>query len=289
MRISAVLIVKNEAPIIAQCLESIKDFDEIVVVDTGSTDGTQDICRSFGAKVYDDYTWNDDFAEARNHAISKATGDWLFSIDADHVLKTPFNVIVRTAKDAERKGHRTVFVKAIAERSGHWHWRELLFRNDPSVYWVSPVHECLSIPAKMYSQIEQVYGYSKNHSSDPDRNLRILLNKCNGNIPRTRFYLAREYYERKRYDEAIEWADRYLEIATWTPEICEAHLLKAWCFWMTGRGNEARKSCLECIRWNPDFKEALLFMAHIHFEPWKHKWEQLAESATNEDVLFVRV
>ena len=289
MRLSAVLIVKNEAPIIATCLKSIKDFDEIVIVDTGSTDGTQDICRSFGAKVYEDYTWNDDFAEARNHATSKATGDWCLSIDADHVLVTPFEEVRKTAEEAERLGHRTVMVKSTAQGSGHWHWRELLFKRHYSVYWVSPVHECLSIPATMKSNIEKIYGYSKNHSTDPERNIRILLNKCDIDKPRTRFYLAREHYERKRYDEAIEWADKYLEIATWLPEICEAHLLKAWCFWMTGRGNEARASCLECIRNNPDFKEALLFMAHIHFEPWKHKWERLAESATNEDVLFVRV
>lgn len=289
MKVSAVLIVKDEAPIIAQCLKSIKDFDEIVVVDTGSTDGTQDICRSFGAKVFEDYQWNDDFAEARNHAISKATGDWVLFVDADHVLTTPFRIVVRTAKDAERKGHKVVSVKHISEGSGHMHYRELLFKRDPSIFWVGPVHECLNAPATLKSDIEQVYGYSKNHSKDPERNIRILLNKCDINKPRTRFYLARENYERKRYDEAIEWADKYLQIATWLPEICEAHLLKAWCYWMTGRGNDARASCLECIRNNPDFKEALLFMAKLHYEPWKHKWERLAESATNEDVLFVRV
>ena len=289
MKISAVLIVKNEAPIIGRCLESIKDFHEIVVVDTGSTDGTQDICRSFGATVFEDYAWSDDFAEARNHAKSKATGDWLFSVDADHVVTTPFAEILAIAEKAEADGHKVVSVKHISEGSGHMHYRELLYKNDPLVFWVGPVHECLNVPATMKSDIEQVYGYSENHSADPDRNLRILLNKCDTDIPRTRFYLAREYYERKRYDEAIEWADKYLQIAFWQPEICEAHLLKAWCFWMTGRGNDARKSCLECIRWNPDFKEALLFMAKIHDEPWKHKWARLADAATSEDVLFQRV
>lgn len=289
MKISAVLIVKNESQVIAKCLESVKGFDEIIVVDTGSSDGTQDICRSFGAQVYEDYVWNDDFADARNYAIGKATGDWLLTIDADHTLLTPFNVVAKTAECADRGGHKAVFVKMIAEGTEQWHRREFLYKKDPSVYWVGAVHECLSVPATMNSGIEQSYGYSDTHIKDPDRNLRILLRRCDVSEPRTRFYLMREYYERQRYDEAIVWADLYLEIAEWPPEICEALLTKARCLWMTGRGGEARSVCMECVRNNPDFKEALLFMSEIYYEPWKHKWARLAKSASNEDVLFVRV
>ena len=77
------LITRNEASNLAACIEPIRDLvDEIVVVDTGSTDATVDIARSLGARVFET-TWDDDFAAARNMALSHATGDWAFILDAD--------------------------------------------------------------------------------------------------------------------------------------------------------------------------------------------------------------
>jgi glycosyltransferase involved in cell wall biosynthesis/DNA-binding SARP family transcriptional activator len=84
--VSLCMIVKDEEKNLAGCLASVKPIvDEMVVVDTGSTDRTKDIAKAFGAKVYD-YDWNDDFAEARNYSISKAKGEWIFVMDADEVI-----------------------------------------------------------------------------------------------------------------------------------------------------------------------------------------------------------
>jgi len=83
------LIVKNEESCLERCLESVKDIGQIVIVDTGSTDSTIDIARKYTDKVFTDYTWNDNFAEARNHAISKCETDWIFTIDADEHLVNP--------------------------------------------------------------------------------------------------------------------------------------------------------------------------------------------------------
>ena len=80
------MIVKNEADIILNCLKSVKDVvDEMIVVDTGSEDDTIKIAESFGAKVYR-YKWNDSFADARNYSLSKANGDWVLIMDADDIL-----------------------------------------------------------------------------------------------------------------------------------------------------------------------------------------------------------
>lgn len=77
------MIVKNEEEWLSQCLESVKDLvSEIIVVDTGSTDKTKEIAKTFGAKVFD-FVWTDDFAAARNFSISKATGSWILWLDAD--------------------------------------------------------------------------------------------------------------------------------------------------------------------------------------------------------------
>ncbi|MGD8992819.1 MAG: tetratricopeptide repeat protein, partial [Desulfobacterales bacterium] len=86
LAVSLCMIVKNEEKYLAQCLASVKPIvDEMIVVDTGSSDKTKDIARAFGAKVYD-HEWRDDFAEARNFSIRKANGHWIFIMDADEVI-----------------------------------------------------------------------------------------------------------------------------------------------------------------------------------------------------------
>ena len=86
MRISVCLIVKNEEDVIERCLESVKGFaDELIVVDTGSSDTTKEIVRKFSDKLYD-FEWIDDFSAARNYAFSKAKCDYLFWLDADDIV-----------------------------------------------------------------------------------------------------------------------------------------------------------------------------------------------------------
>ncbi|MGV7223971.1 MAG: glycosyltransferase [Nitrospinales bacterium] len=97
--VSLCMIVKNEEQYLAHCLASVKPIvDEMIVVDTGSTDSTKDIAVSFGAMIYD-YDWNDNFAEARNFSISKASGNWILIMDADEVIShldyTKFKEIVK--------------------------------------------------------------------------------------------------------------------------------------------------------------------------------------------------
>jgi len=95
MKISACLIVKNEEKLLPQCLKSIRDWvDEIIVVDTGSTDKTMSIARSFEAVVYEQ-AWQDDFSFHRNYSISKATGDWIFIIDADEEVPSPHGIAIK--------------------------------------------------------------------------------------------------------------------------------------------------------------------------------------------------
>lgn len=84
--ISAALVVKNEERIIGECIERLRPaVDEIVVVDTGSTDKTKDILRDMGIHTYD-FEWNDDFGAARNYALTKVSGDWVLCVDADELL-----------------------------------------------------------------------------------------------------------------------------------------------------------------------------------------------------------
>lgn len=86
-KISLCMIVKDEEKLLPQCLASVRDqVDEIIVVDTGSTDKTVTIAEEFGAKIYH-HPWENDFSKHRNQSISYATGDWIFILDADEVFQ----------------------------------------------------------------------------------------------------------------------------------------------------------------------------------------------------------
>lgn len=85
--LSLCMIVKDAEDTLEQCLNSVKDIvDEIIIVDTGSTDQTKKLIHGYKAKVFD-FKWDDNFSEARNFALSKVTSDWILVLDADEVLK----------------------------------------------------------------------------------------------------------------------------------------------------------------------------------------------------------
>lgn len=103
--LSLCMITKNEEKNIKACLDSMVNIaDEIIIVDTGSTDKTIEIAKSYGAKVFS-YKWNDDFSEARNISLEKATKDWIIVLDGDEVLpkedgKKLKNIINATSMEA---------------------------------------------------------------------------------------------------------------------------------------------------------------------------------------------
>ncbi|MDR1840660.1 MAG: glycosyltransferase [Holophagales bacterium] len=116
MLISLAMIVKNEEGMLAHCLESVKALvDEIIVVDTGSTDKTIDIAREFGARVYP-FKWCDDFSAARNESLKYCKGDWVLILDADEAIdaldhEKIKNACQRPQADAYNLIHRNYAIK----------------------------------------------------------------------------------------------------------------------------------------------------------------------------------
>ena len=96
------MIVKNEAGSLGHCLESIRGlWDDLVILDTGSTDGTRELARSFGARV-ELFDWVDDFAAARNRGLAFCTGDWILVLDADEAVAGADHAALRGACEAAR-------------------------------------------------------------------------------------------------------------------------------------------------------------------------------------------
>ncbi len=108
--VSLTMIVRDEQGNLPRCLGSVAGlFDEIVVVDTGSTDRTAEIAREFGARVFD-FVWVNDFAAARNAALARATGDYAFWLDADDVLDPPQRIKLQALLDRLRAGDEAAYV-----------------------------------------------------------------------------------------------------------------------------------------------------------------------------------
>jgi glycosyltransferase involved in cell wall biosynthesis len=96
MSISVILITKNEAERLPRCLESVRDIaDEIIVLDSGSTDATQEIARRYTDKVYSSPDWPG-FGPQKNRVLDYATGDWVLSLDADEWLTPELAAEIRT-------------------------------------------------------------------------------------------------------------------------------------------------------------------------------------------------
>ena len=139
--LSVCLIVKNEEKFLAQCLKSIRDLaQQIIVVDTGSTDGTLEIAKEFGAEIYS-FEWCDDFSAARNAALEHATGDWVLVLDADEELPEAEHEKLRAGmKKSDVIACRLPLVNRGQENEGQ-SFVPRLFRNAPGVHYFGRIHE----------------------------------------------------------------------------------------------------------------------------------------------------
>lgn len=142
MSLTAALIVRDEEQFIGDCLASLVDHaDQIVVVDTGSTDRTIEIASGFPVELQQ-FQWCGDFSAARNHALDFARGDWILYIDADERLIVPDSVdLARLLSDNGKVAWRL----RLYPRLGWTAYSELrLFRNDPRIRFEGVIHETMS-------------------------------------------------------------------------------------------------------------------------------------------------
>lgn len=146
--ITLCMIVKNESKVLRRCLESVVGIiDEIVIVDTGSSDGTQEIAKEFTDKVYE-IQWNGNFAEARNYAASKANGEWILVLDADEYIYRDHlkETILYLQNNNELFDIYAVNIKNFVGENGenviqNKHFR--LYKNNKKIEFFRSVHEQL--------------------------------------------------------------------------------------------------------------------------------------------------
>ena len=170
MKFSLCMIVKNESHVLARCLDSLQGlFDQIVIVDTGSTDDTKEIASRYTDEVYD-FVWQDDFAAARNFAFSKCSGDYIYSADADEVLDSDNRRRFFRLKEAMLPEIEIVQMKYVEPDSqtvmnSIAEYRPKLFRRLRTFTWIDPVHESVRLNPVVYnSDIEILHLPETKHT-----------------------------------------------------------------------------------------------------------------------------
>ena len=280
MRVSLTMIVKNEEENLPACLATAADLvDEVVVVDTGSTDRTKDVAMRLGARVFD-FSWVDSFAAARNAALSHASGDWIFWLDADDRLDEENRANLR-ALFAELKDENVAYgmkchcfpdpESSTATIVDHVR----LFRNLPEIRWRYRVHEQI-LPAVRHSGgnvlasdvVIHHVGYEdpKLRVSKEQRNLRLLLldHAEEPSDPFTLFNLGWTYAESGRPEEALPYLRGSLERSHPGDSIVrKLYTLIMSCLKQLDQRQDALAICTEGRRFYPDdaqllFQEAVL-------------------------------
>lgn len=229
MKFSACMIAKNEEKTIATCINSYKDIvKEIIVVDTGSTDKTIEIAESLGAKVYH-YTWNNNFAEAKNFAIDQAKGDWIIFLDADEYFAndTAKNIIPIIKRLHVSFDTIACKMKNIDYANGKMldevtHIR--IFKRDKNIRYVNRIHEMLinktrnkSLKAFLVEEKDLVIyhtGYSlTNRGEKSERNLKLLLLELDKGPekPAIYQYISDCYFGIEDWVQAIKYAQMFID------------------------------------------------------------------------------
>lgn len=163
--ISAILIVKNERENIADCVRTLGFCDEIVIVDSGSSDGTADIARDLGAKVHVAADWPG-FGVQKQRALDRATGDWVLSVDADErvpdKLREEIEAAVADDRYAGYQVNRLSWFLGQPLHHGGWHPDYILrlARRDTAQFQPAMVHETLDVDGEVGRLAEPLVHHS---------------------------------------------------------------------------------------------------------------------------------
>lgn len=224
MGISAVLITKNEAAVIGRCVKSLQGLDEILILDTGSTDKTVEIARGLGAKVI---TRSHEikpfhFAQARNEAMCMASSEWVFSIDADEVLRP--GALRKMNEALEEPGDFTAYLSTFINQapgsSRTTEIRKIKLFKAAEWEWKYRVHEQL-VPRNLEKRkVGDLLSVVVEHLPVPDKSVRHgqnieLLKLCVQESPeyaRGWRHLGQELMLKKEWKEALPHLARYVEL-----------------------------------------------------------------------------
>jgi len=293
------MIVRNEEECLLTALESTVGLaDEVVVVDTGSTDATLDIARAFGCRIF---TGADRMhkAESRNLAMDKATSDWIVILDADERIADPEGLRAYIRRTKEQKQATALYVRLTyideseqetASLSQLRCWKRGALR------YKYRCHE-LPISANDHPKVAQVTDFAWEHRPPSKRESwklqysldRLLLDvEENPDDPRPIYYLGRQYMYMKQYGKAVKWLRRHIALGGGA-DIADVWYSLSRCYQrMEGKEKEQVMAMHQACAINPLRRE---YWGELANEYWKrgHYWLAIGLMKTALDLPILEV
>jgi tetratricopeptide (TPR) repeat protein len=272
------MIVKNEEKFLPACLESVRDHvDEIIIVDTGSTDRTVEIAMKYGAKVYH-HPWENSFSKARNYSLKYATCDWIMWLDADEeVDKEDAHKLRKVIKDNDVNVIcLPLFSRINNDKNLAVANSGKIFRNNLGFYFEGIVHNALKFSGQTKNANIRIdhYGYNQDEEQMEKKFIRTstLLKeqiKNDPEDPKPHHYLSTAYQERKKYDESIKAALRAIELYEKHDKTSQLLLFTYYnastAYHFKNDLKNAEKYSIKAIELNPEYLDPYDMLSIIYF------------------------
>lgn len=214
MKISLVMIVKNEERTLEKCLKRAASLvDEIIIADTGSTDNTKSVAEKMGAKIYD-YGWTDDFSDARNFALDHSTGEWNLVLDADEYLRPCSREALEQAIDRNMKRYGKEWMGAVIRHDAYPDGEEISMSTTSiprllpgGVRYTGMIHEQPDTEFPCFRILLEADHDGYMRGDKGERNLPYLKEAVK-RYPKDMYYkfqLAATLRNLKQYQESLYW------------------------------------------------------------------------------------
>lgn len=300
--VSVCMIVKDEEELLPACLDSVRDWvDEIIIVDTGSTDRTVEIAESYGARVYHQH-WEGNFSKHRNYSIEQASGDWILILDADERVEPKDIPTIRRLLNSNDYDYIGVDVNNVYR--GEVERVTFLpsvrfFRRGCNLRYEGIVHNVLKIPAGLRSARVGAriwhYGYdlSEEKMRKKKKRTRDLLEKQLADNPDNAFahFNYAQLLLGDRYDDPSSHADTIIRSATRGIELTDPnksserhiHLMclnqLAWIHFYEKEFEKSHDFAGQALALKENYLDPLLLLGHLHanfneMEASKQAYEQ---------------
>jgi len=284
------MIVKNEEKMLPRALISAEPYvDEIIIVDTGSTDGTVAVAEGFGAKVYS-HEWEGDFSKHRNQSIGYGKGEWIFVLDADEELKQGSGDILRKAVRENGidsiMGTTVNYLNQGSSKAIHNQIR--VFRNNGAIRYYGIVHNQLRghKKTKKYPIISYHYGYDLGEEIKKSKHERTtrLLRKQISKEPKNylhRLNLAVCHSTNFEFKEAIREGLKAIRLAgaqgTKGQNLLWAYYVVSSAFFKLDDMANAKRYARKALELSPDHLDSYFVLALVYHQT--KNWRQLKQAS----------